>query len=1243
MINSQSAAVKITVEPVNDAPNPIAPALTVLQNTSGTVTIDPNDPDNRSGTEQTHRFEILAHDQAEVSANGRVIYTPLPDFIGTDVIRVRVTDSGHPPRSSTVEVPVSVISEADIDLIAVSGNLQSGRQGEPLPTPFVVLMVDQFGDPVIGVDVTVEVARGDGTLIVDDIDATLRGSRQINGKRRQLTTDAEGKVRFNLEVGGDVIGDDIGVRVSAGVQAVELLTIIGSVDTPGLPLDVVALEDRAYIADGRTGLQVIDVSNPSQPESGQSLQLCGDAVRLAIEDDLAYVATQSPARLYIVDLAQLEATSPEPVLSCADNRRSKPAAILGWADFCIENQSIKGVAVQDATVYVATEIVFDEEVEADQNVDLGTIQVVRSSVVQALRDPNDSQDCSDADTPEDCEIDIGEQDCEFPGRVFPLSSRPYDIALFDNALYVPSGTSGLNVFEVMIARFSKEISLVLQDVVAGNFSSGVALGRDGQDHYAYLVESRSGQNLFTVLDLRDPLAPSLKGSVPTGPVSQGADASAIAANEQFAFVVQGALGLRAIDLADRDAPVLASRARTPTVALNTAVASRVVYVTDQSFGLQVMAEPGRQSGEDTDGDGIVNADDPDDDNDTYPDDAEQAAMPPTDPLEPGSFPVNPPSEGATLVVDAATTTPATLRNGAPATPYRSITEGLRGLLLAGRSEPSGEPITLFVRAGTYSALTTNEQFPLDLSALPNLTLKSETGREATVIDAGWAADVVVATPQTKSTYMIEGFTLIHGVTGFVGSNATIALRHSVLADHLADGLRVSGDANAEIHDTIITDNGNAGIVVIESESEMHHNTITGNTDSGILIISGLKTDIRDNRISRNGSHGISILSGSTGMNGNNRQRPKAIMKNEITDNMVDGINVRGFSQVEIMDNEIVSNTDDGITVFNFANVTIASNTIHGQQDSGISVANGGKAAISGNTITHNHNDGIALLSRNRATTINDNSITENIDDGISITSRAQADVDNNTIENNGDDGISVFQFSTGMITKNIIKGHTDNGISVSTNSDSLISENMISSNQDNGVRVYQSSIAAITKNIIENQQNNGVYLVNKSQAVLSDNMIKSNINNGIDMLSKSTAMINSNTFRNNDKNGILIRNHSTASIKHNTIQYHQEHGINIIRTSCASVDGGLISQETGKGIFISRSNGRSTAEINKAGIIFAPDRPRHNISGPFQDRTMPRDCDLDGDGILDGEDNCPVVSNEDQTDADGDGAGDACD
>jgi hypothetical protein len=45
----------------------------------------------------------------------------------------------------------------------------------------------------------------------------------------------------------------------------------------------------------------------------------------------------------------------------------------------------------------------------------------------------------------------------------------------------------------------------------------------------------------------------------------------------------------------------------------------------------------------------------------------------------------------------------------------------------------------------------------------------------------------------------------------------------------------------------------------------------------------------------------------------------------------------------------------------------------------------------------------------------------------------------------------------------------------------------------------------------------------------------------------------------------------------------------------------------------------------------------------FNGTALPPVADADGDGVPDGDDNCPTVANADQSDRDGDGAGDACD
>jgi hypothetical protein len=68
------------------------------------------------------------------------------------------------------------------------------------------------------------------------------------------------------------------------------------------------------------------------------------------------------------------------------------------------------------------------------------------------------------------------------------------------------------------------------------------------------------------------------------------------------------------------------------------------------------------------------------------------------------------------------------------------------------------------------------------------------------------------------------------------------------------------------------------------------------------------------------------------------------------------------------------------------------------------------------------------------------------------------------------------------------------------------------------------------------------------------------------------------------------------------------------------------------------------APPNKApvpGTLFLPDLPPGGTTEPGPDEQM--DVDTDGDGLLGSADNCPSNSNPDQTDADGDKLGDACD
>jgi hypothetical protein len=62
------------------------------------------------------------------------------------------------------------------------------------------------------------------------------------------------------------------------------------VDTPGFALGVVVAGNHAYLADGLSGLQVIDISDPTSPQAVGSVNTPGRARGVVVAGDHAYVA-----------------------------------------------------------------------------------------------------------------------------------------------------------------------------------------------------------------------------------------------------------------------------------------------------------------------------------------------------------------------------------------------------------------------------------------------------------------------------------------------------------------------------------------------------------------------------------------------------------------------------------------------------------------------------------------------------------------------------------------------------------------------------------------------------------------------------------------------------------------------------------------------------------------------------------------------------------------------------------------
>ncbi|MBI5359915.1 MAG: hypothetical protein HZA48_04955 [Planctomycetes bacterium] len=127
---------------------------------------------------------------------------------------------------------------------------------------------------------------GGGGETVGDTNTTANTTNPPTGGLLLVGTyDTPGTARdVVVSLGGDIVYVADG---SSGLQIINVLTpsspvLIGSYDTPGYAYDVAVLGNYAYIADGTSGLVIINIANPSTPVLAGSYNTAGDAMSVSM-------------------------------------------------------------------------------------------------------------------------------------------------------------------------------------------------------------------------------------------------------------------------------------------------------------------------------------------------------------------------------------------------------------------------------------------------------------------------------------------------------------------------------------------------------------------------------------------------------------------------------------------------------------------------------------------------------------------------------------------------------------------------------------------------------------------------------------------------------------------------------------------------------------------------------------------------------------------------------------------------
>ncbi|MBT9132591.1 MAG: Internalin-A [Firmicutes bacterium] len=369
--------------------------------------------------------------------------------------------------------------------------------------------------------------------------------------------------------------------------------IIGSVDTPGRAFGVYISGNHAYVADGRSGLQIIDISNPYSPFIVGSVDTPGSAMGVRISGNYAFVA-DGESGLQIIDISNPSA--PVIVGSVDTLSITLDVFISGNHAFVADGES--GLQIIDVSNPFSPVIVgsVDTPGRARGVYISGNHAFVADGWKSGLQiidisNPYSPFIVGSVDTPDRAMgvrisgnyafvavwsveglqiIDISNPRSPFiVGGVGTLSGAQ-GVYISGYHAFVADHWSGLQIIDISNPSFSFIVGSVdtpgnAQDVyISGN--------------HAFIADDDAG---LQIIDISNPRCPFLVGIANTPGV--GVDVS-----KKHAFVAGWRSGLQIIDISNPSAPFIVGSVDTPDSAWDVYISGNHAYVADWESGLQII-------------------------------------------------------------------------------------------------------------------------------------------------------------------------------------------------------------------------------------------------------------------------------------------------------------------------------------------------------------------------------------------------------------------------------------------------------------------------------------------------------------------------------------------------------------------------------------------------------------------------------------------------------------------------------
>jgi hypothetical protein len=301
----------------------------------------------------------------------------------------------------------------------------------------------------------------------------------------------------------------------------------GSHDTPGSAYGVAVVGSLVYVADDGSGLRIIDVSDPTSPVEIGFCDTPGTAYDVTVVGHHAYVADGWSASLRIIDVSN--PVSPVEVGFCSTN------------DDVAEEGGLRSVDVTDPGL--PAEVRWSSEGDVDP-----AFGAVGTSALPADAGPN---------RPNCLAMAVGVvEDYAY------VSCQGYEIA----RLHI------IDVSDPALPFETARRDIYFNDVTAGG-------------SYAYLAARHKDRDVggLHVMDISDPSWPSTEGRCDTP-----GDYEGVAVEGVHAYMADGLHGLRVIAISDPDHPTVIGFYDTPGYSQRVAARDDYVYVADGYGGLLIL-------------------------------------------------------------------------------------------------------------------------------------------------------------------------------------------------------------------------------------------------------------------------------------------------------------------------------------------------------------------------------------------------------------------------------------------------------------------------------------------------------------------------------------------------------------------------------------------------------------------------------------------------------------------------------